>query len=408
MLKLLSRMIILMVACVPFTQADESYDLGPGDTISISVFGQPELSIEATLDDSGLIYFPFIEEITAVGLSTNGLSNTIRDKLRDGYLVNPQVFVNIVTFRQFYVLGDVKRPGGYAYQPDITVNEAIGLAGGMNSNGLFDLSIEPESIIVYRDGDSDNKINGTLNTILKAGDTIAVKQGKAQFFILGDVNRPGNYAYQEAITANDAIALAGGLQKSAVVEAIIVYKSDDRSTQKTVDASYLVQRGDTIEVKQGLLQYFISGDILRPGSYPFQSGMTIQQALSQAGGVKNEDGQSQFFVYAKGDSSNKTPVTNAYIIVQGDTVVIEQATAQFYILGEVNRPGVYTFQPGMTIMEAIAVAGGLTAKTPYTQSQVLKRISVFQMNDRSQSNMADVSSSIQLGDTIVIGKGMNQ
>ena len=407
MLKFFSRMIILMVACVPFTQADESYELGAGDTISISVFGQSELSIKTTLDASGIFQFPYIGTVAAAGLSVNKLSTGITDRLKDGYLVDPQVFVTINQYRPYYLLGDVKRPGAYPFIPGITISEAIALAGGMNSNGLFALAIEPESIFVYENGDRDNTSVAALNSPVGVGDTIAVKQGSANYLLVGDVKRPGNYPFQEAITVRDAVAYAGGIDATAVIESIAVYKPSDPATQTWVDPSYTIQRGDTVEIIQARLQYFILGSVLSPGAFPLETGMTVQQAILRAGGIANSNQPAQYFVFSKDNAITKNQVSNTERLTNGDTLVVEQDDAQFYVLGKINSPGVYKLTPGLTIMDAIAMAGGLTATSSYTQSQDLKRISVFEKTNRSVAASAEVNTEIKAGDLIVIGKGMN-
>lgn len=106
------------------------YPLGAGDMISIKVFGEADLSHEIRLSDTGTIAYPFLGELTVSGLTTGRLSELIRSQLADGYLVNPSVNVSVVEYRQFYIHGQVKSPGGYPYQPGLSLQKAVALAGG--------------------------------------------------------------------------------------------------------------------------------------------------------------------------------------------------------------------------------------------------------------------------------------
>ncbi|MFD2167264.1 polysaccharide biosynthesis/export family protein [Thalassotalea euphylliae] len=110
----------------------EAYLLGPGDRILITVYDEPDLRTEVKIDKSGLVSFPFLSDIQVVGLRTADVEKIITDGLRGDYLVNPQVSVSIVVYRPFFIHGEVKKPGSYPYQDDLTLDKAIALAGGLS------------------------------------------------------------------------------------------------------------------------------------------------------------------------------------------------------------------------------------------------------------------------------------
>ncbi len=114
------------------------YQLGSGDRIQISVFGQEDLSMEVRLPDVGTINYPFLGEIKLVGLTAAQVEQLIYEGLLGDYLVNPSVSVAIVEYRPFFIDGEVKRPGGYAYQPGLSVNKAAALAGGYTERAARD------------------------------------------------------------------------------------------------------------------------------------------------------------------------------------------------------------------------------------------------------------------------------
>jgi polysaccharide export outer membrane protein len=109
------------------------YTLGPGDKVHIVVYGEADLTTDVKIDKSGFISFPFLDDIQVIGLSTKQLEKLIKKGLLGDYLVDPQVAVSIAAYRPFFIHGQVKRPGGYPYQDDLTLDKAIAIAGGLSN-----------------------------------------------------------------------------------------------------------------------------------------------------------------------------------------------------------------------------------------------------------------------------------
>ncbi|WP_286019562.1 polysaccharide biosynthesis/export family protein [Candidatus Venteria ishoeyi] len=107
-----------------------SYHLGSGDKIKIHVFGEDELSTEVRLSDAGTISYTFLGELQVKGLTTGQLQNKITSALDGDYLINPRVSVTVLEYRQFFIHGEVKQPGGYPYIPGLTIRKAVSIAGG--------------------------------------------------------------------------------------------------------------------------------------------------------------------------------------------------------------------------------------------------------------------------------------
>jgi len=124
------------VATEPAVSPDRStitdYKFGAGDRIKIQVLGEPDLTIETLVSDIGSISYPFIGMIKVRDMTAAGLEEFITQKLKGPYLVNPIVTVSLLQYRNFYINGWVKTPGGYPFQPGMTVRKAIALAGGFN------------------------------------------------------------------------------------------------------------------------------------------------------------------------------------------------------------------------------------------------------------------------------------
>ena len=150
----------------------DSNKLGPNDRLRITVFGQPTLTGEYTLDGNGVLAFPLIGNVPANGVTTNQLEQAIAAKLKPDYMVNPNVSAEIVTRRPFYVIGEVQKPGNYPYVSDMTAVNAIAMAGGFTRRAR-------KNDFYIRRLDKDGKmvrIEANAGTVLQAGDTLEVRE----------------------------------------------------------------------------------------------------------------------------------------------------------------------------------------------------------------------------------------
>jgi polysaccharide export outer membrane protein len=114
----------------PLQALETLYTLGSGDRLKITVFGESDLSGEFQVDGSGHISFPLIGEVMARGITMRQLEQRLVDKLNDGYLVDPRISLEVLNYRPFYILGEVKNPGKYEYVSGITLHNAVAMAGG--------------------------------------------------------------------------------------------------------------------------------------------------------------------------------------------------------------------------------------------------------------------------------------
>src|SRR6266852_2856185 len=146
--------------------------LGPNDRLRITVFGQPTLTGEYTLDGNGVLAFPLIGNVPASGSTTSELQQKIAAKLNPEYLINPSVSAEIVTRRPFYVVGEVQKPGNYPYVSDMTAVNAIAMAGG------FTYRAKKNDFYVKRLDQSGKmvRIEAKAGTVLRPGDTLEVRE----------------------------------------------------------------------------------------------------------------------------------------------------------------------------------------------------------------------------------------
>lgn len=149
-----------------------SYKLAPGDVITIRVFGEEDLSKEKIrLSDAGTIPYPVLGEVRARGFTIGEIEREITNGLRGRYLVNPQVSVHIEEYRPFYINGMVEKPGGYPYQPGLTILKASSLAGGFKERASM------SKIFIIRENDpSQRPQKAELGTSVFPGDTISIEE----------------------------------------------------------------------------------------------------------------------------------------------------------------------------------------------------------------------------------------
>ena len=149
----------------------QRYSLGPGDLLSINVFGEDDLSIKKIrISANGTISFPLLGEILVRNMNANELENALIRQLKDGYLKKPVVTVSVIEYRLFYINGEVKKPGGYNFVEGLTIQKAVALAGGFTERASKDkITIETEA--------APGKIKEVgLNNKVNPGDVITVDE----------------------------------------------------------------------------------------------------------------------------------------------------------------------------------------------------------------------------------------
>lgn len=150
--------------------AAPAYTLDSGDRVRVVVFRHEDLSGEFEIDGTGTFSMPLIGDVDAGGLTTRQLESRIVEKLRDGYLVDPQVSIEVLNYRPFFILGEVNQPGQYPYASGMSVINAVALAGG------FTFRAKENAISVQRGGSGAPQVIVTPDTPILPGDIIRVPE----------------------------------------------------------------------------------------------------------------------------------------------------------------------------------------------------------------------------------------
>ncbi|BDH46337.1 capsular polysaccharide biosynthesis protein [Salmonella enterica subsp. enterica serovar Choleraesuis] len=149
-------------------QPDAVYLLDAGDEVNITVSGEQDISMRFKIDSSGSITYPYIGQLNLRDKTPEQVSQEIANKLRGNYLQAPMVTVSIAEFRKIYLLGEVKKPDGYAWEPGLTAEKAIALAGGFTDRAdRHDISIRLAHTGKLLE-------NVTPDSAIQAGDTVIV------------------------------------------------------------------------------------------------------------------------------------------------------------------------------------------------------------------------------------------
>ena len=153
-------------AAVPVPTA---YHLDAGDKLRIVVYGQEGLTNTYMLDASGAITMPLIGHVPARGRTPAGLAADITARLRNGYIREPSVAVEVEAYRPFFILGEVAAPGQYPYVPNMTVESAVAIAGGFSPRARRDYVT-----LTHTDASGTSRITVPMGTPIGPGDTVQI------------------------------------------------------------------------------------------------------------------------------------------------------------------------------------------------------------------------------------------
>ena len=236
------------------------YRLGNGDSIRISVFQNPDLTLETRVSESGTITFPLVGTVTIGGLTISEAQDAIAKALKDGGFIN-QPQVNILLLRnlgnQVSVLGQAGHPGRFPLETFNTkLTEVLAMAGGVAPGG--------SDIIVVtgtRNGQSFRKEvdvtelfagNHPENDIVMAGGDVIYVPKQPTFYVYGEVQHPGSFPVQRNMTVRQALASAGGFTARASERSINVYRKDAKGQRTSVRLDDPVQSDDVLYVGESL------------------------------------------------------------------------------------------------------------------------------------------------------------
>lgn len=294
---LLSILVVLVAGVPALGQAPAEYVLGPGDVLEVSVWGFPDLTRTVVVRPDGKTGVPLLGEIEAAGLTVAQLTQQLA-KAYAVYIRRPQVSVIVKEFRtiRVSVLGPVAKPGTYVLQPEARLLDLLSAAGGL-------------------------------------GDLASLRDAQ--------ILRPGH--------------------APAVVDL-------ERALAGDASANVALRTGDMLVVVEDLVNIVnVVGEVARPGRYRLKGEMRVLDVLLLAGGLTEKASVAQARIVRGRDSHAlgldalllKQDMNRNISLQAGDTLFIPEDTDnKIYVLGDVNSPGVFALKGNVTLLQAIAMAGG--------------------------------------------------
>ena len=271
MLPLLLTLVLVgqTTPAAPGRGTSRDYTIGPRDVLSITVFGESDVSGRYVVDGEGTLDFRWIGRLKVGGLTLRGLEDLLVKRLSDGYLVRPQVSVEVEQYRSqsVYVMGEVRNPGAVSITGDLRLIDVLGRAGSLTPAAGSLITISRPRGPRATDGPVLPGADADVETIrvnvkdlqsgkagqeitLRDGDTIYVPKA-ATFYVTGYVRSPGPYTLDGDTTVLQALSLAGGVTERGAGNRVRITRIvNGRTKEFRPKMTDLVQPGDTLYVPQ--------------------------------------------------------------------------------------------------------------------------------------------------------------
>ncbi|MCK5099669.1 MAG: SLBB domain-containing protein [Desulfobacteraceae bacterium] len=239
----------------------ENYIIGEGDVLSIYVYENDDLSKTVRVNADNSIRVPLLGDVNIKGLTVPKIASKLESLYADGYLINPQIDVFIKEFKSktAVILGQIRSPGQYELQGEITFLEFVSKAGG--------LTVDAGNSATIKRADSENKDNTnkiiinldkliregdtSLNLFIRNGDTIYISKSEV-YYVSGEVKDPDSYKFESNITVIKAIIKAGGFTGIAAKKDVRIIReiNGEKTVLKDMDMDEIILANDVIIVPE--------------------------------------------------------------------------------------------------------------------------------------------------------------
>ena len=242
--------------------AKVEHTLGPADVIRVTVFQNPELSVEARITEQGTVNYPLLGSVALSGMTVSAAEQKIAKALRDGgFVLKPQVTILVSQIRSnlVSVLGQIAKPGRYPIEStNSKVSEVIAAAGGVVPGGA-----DVVTLVGTRNG-KPVKFDVDLPAVLQGGKSeldIVVANGdilyvdRAPFiYLYGEVQRPGMARLERGMTVMQALAASGGLTQRGTERGMRIHRRDANGVVRVIEPRMndFVERDDVIYVRESV------------------------------------------------------------------------------------------------------------------------------------------------------------
>ncbi len=390
-----------------------SYELGPGDELLISIWGSAENEYNTKISREGFIKIERIGPIYLSGLSISEAKIKLKNKLSNIYsgLNYNNVFfdVSLLNSRSIIIniIGNAVAPGTYTLSSLISPLNAIYAAGGPTEVGSY------RTIKVIRDGKEIHQIdlynyfvNGIIESFtLKDQDIILIPSYKKRVFLNGEFKTNGIYEVKDDESLEDVLTFSGGISSAGVKSQLSIERVDGlnkviKSVSKDSYKSFKLFDGDIIESRSSTSEIKnlveIEGDVKIPGRYPIENAPDVISLINLSGGLNPSAFKSRAYILRSknGNVSQVISIDLKNLMKDIEEIALEpedkliissnkdlKREREVNIRGQVFDPNVYPFFDGMTLLDLILIAKGLTIEAD------LKNIEVYRSTfDKSRQN----------------------
>ena len=267
------------------------YIIGPGDKISIQIFGKEKEELELPVNREGQVVFPSHGPFTVSGLSFNEMKRLLTARIKEK-VIGVDVVIGMASLRsmRIFVLGDAHKPGPYTLSSLSSMTHAIFAAGGISDIGsLRNIQLKRAGKLINTLDLYDLLIKGDSSgdVLLQSGDVVFISPKGATVSIEGEVIRPAIYEIKYNNDFDDILTMSGGLLPAAFAKMTRVDRYNQNALRsvvnidltKSTDLAKKVQAGDSIQVMKASDMFeqsvTVIGAVTRPGKYQWQQGQRI-------------------------------------------------------------------------------------------------------------------------------------
>ena len=393
----------------------ESYELGPGDELAISIWGAAENEYSSKISREGYLKIERIGPVYLSGLTIMEAKSKLKDRLSKIYSgLNSnynKVFIDVSLLSSRSIIvnitGSIQAPGTYTLSSLISPLNAIYAAGGPSDNGSYrDIKIlrggkQIHSIDLY-----DYFVKGGLKSFsLRDQDVILIPSYKKRVFLNGEFKTNGIFEIKENESVSDLLLYNGGIASFGTKSEIYIERIDGlgksiKTVSKNDFKTFLLNDGDIIEARRVgdeiKNSVSVEGAIMIPGQYELIKNPDIISLIKSAGGLKENALKKRGYIIREVDGfpqevktvdlERVLSLTENYTLRNNDKLVIASieelsGPKSVSISGEINKDGSYPFFTGMTIVDLILMSKGLTEKGSYDDINIYR--STY---DKSQLN----------------------
>jgi polysaccharide biosynthesis/export protein len=392
----------------PNLAVPDDYKLGPGDNISVFLWGRVEQEYSLAVDRQGAVFIPKVGEVPLWGVTLPQAERRIREKLATVFS-DFQLSISLGKLKsiQVFVFGEVRYPGSYTVNSFSTMFSALYQAGGPTERGSL------RRIKLIRNGTETAVVDlyqfllfgkNVAGVALQSGDVIFADVVGKRVKVTGAVKRPAIYEIAGHETISDILSLAGGTTPSAYLEKVRIDRIADNDAYKVIDLnltdsttsskSFAVDDGDEVFVesiyslKQNVI--YLEGGFRHPGIYQYREGLTMADLFKEGCDLEEKAYRGRIDILR-----NDTGYDTSLMSVNPEDLIAGKANMalrpgdrliafsredvvpqrQVAIYGMVNKPGDYSFYDGMRVSDLVFHAGSLK------QSAYALRVELARLKD---------------------------